>query len=52
MSAPVLTRLIYLRLLCLAAAVVLVAVGFEGLSRARQAALRGELPVLQWGGER
>lgn len=40
------------RTLAILAACLIVALGAEALARAYQAASRGELPVLQWGGER
>ncbi len=48
MTRPILTRSIYLRL---AAAVLVTAAIFGGLAL-KAAASRGELLVLQWGGER
>lgn len=47
MTRPILTRLAYVAL----AAMTTVAV-FGGLTSLKASASRGELPVLQWGGER
>lgn len=52
MTAPILTRPIYLRLCCVIAAAAVTVALLGGVAELWSAASRGELFVLQWGGER